>query len=835
MKNISWKKIVPHAIAIGIFLLVAVIYCRPALEGQVLQQSDVVHWKGMAQDAFSYKEKHGHYPLWNTHLFSGMPNYQVTMEGHNLIPDFGAILTLWLPRPASFFFLACLCFYLLSMTYGVNIFVAVLGALGFAYATYDPLIITVGHETKMMAMAYMPGLLAGLLLLYNKKYGWGMIVTALFAIMEMGAGHPQVTFYLLIVAGIMTVFYIVKWIRAGEIRHMVIALCLALLGGLIGVGNSALTLLTTYEYTKYTIRGGKTTEVTGENGEVKQVKTTGLDQDYAFSYSLRNDETLVLMMPDAFGGMPRQADESSKVVSALVAKGIPETSASQLAASLPRYWGGILPYTAGPPYTGALICFLAVIGFAVLRGADRWWIATATVLMIFIAWGSYFSSFNVLLFKYVPMFNKFRAPSMALILPQMLLPLLAVLGLQEMFFSEDAQAKLKKNFKIVLYSGGGLFVLALLVYLFSSYGGGFDDQIYQGYSNPQQGGSAELGRMIIDAMKAERKAMFGAGLMHAFWLGAVALLAVFAYVRNWVKPVIIVVVLIIVNTADLLMVDTKFLNSESFQDAQTAQSDVFAPTPADQQIMQDTDPHYRVLNLASGDPFTDAITSYHHRSMGGYHAAKLSIYQDVLSDAFSSGKGGINMGVLNMLDVRYLEVPTQQQPGAGVSVQRNPDALGAAWFVKNIQFVNGASTALKALNGFNPKDTAIVESAEQTLAGGQPQYDSTASIKLDSYDNDAIKYTTNTHAPQFAVMSEVYYPAGWNAYLDGKKTQYVNADYILRGIAVPAGQHTLEFKFEPASYRNGQIIVYITNVLFWLSVIASIFAIMWKKQLQKLR
>ncbi len=345
MKNVSWKKILPHAIAIVVFLLVSLIYCKPALQGEVLQQGDVVHWQGMAQDAITYREKNGNYPLWNTHLFSGMPNYVIAMDTKTLMPYLHNIISLGLPKPANFFFIACLTFYILCAAYGTHFLVAMLGSLAFAFCSYNPVIISVGHDTKMLAIAYMPGMLAGLVLLYRKKYITGLAVMVLFTSLEIFANHPQINYYLIIAAGFMTISYLIVWIKKKEWKHMGIALSLALLGGLIGVANSAVNLLITSEYTKYTMRGGKTLDVS--NGELKQVKTEGLDEDYAFQYSVGKSEFLMLMMPKAFGENSSETfDENSKVVSSLTEKGVPENGAQQLAQSLPRYWGGILSTAA---------------------------------------------------------------------------------------------------------------------------------------------------------------------------------------------------------------------------------------------------------------------------------------------------------------------------------------------------------------------------------------------------------------------------------------------------------------------------------------------------------
>ncbi|MBW8684548.1 YfhO family protein [Chitinophaga rhizophila] len=834
MNSFSWKKIIPHVIAISVFLIVALVYCSPALEGKVLQQTDIVHWKGMAQDAFNYKEVHGHFPLWNTHLFSGMPNYQVTMDTKTLLPDFGSMLQLYLPKPASYFFLACLCFYILGMAYSVNVLAAVLGALGYAYATYDPIIISVGHETKMLAIAYMPGLLAGLVLIFKKRYVLGLAVAALFATLEIGAGHPQVTYYFLITLGIMTIGYVISWVMSGEIRHMIISLSLALLAGLIGVGNTSQSLLTTYEYSKYTMRGGKTVDLS-EDGKLTQTKTQGLDESYAFQYSLGVGETFVLAMPGAFGGgSSEHLDADSKVVGNLVKNNVPEAQASQLATSLPRYWGGVAPFTAGPPYSGALICLLAVIGFVALGigetatssgNVTRWWIAIATAITLFISWGSHFSAFNQFLFDHMPLFNKFRAPSMALIIPQLLLALLAVLAVDRLLYSAAARTHLQQHFKKILYAGGGVIVLAVLVYLFNDYRGSYDAQILD---NLTQQAGADLARAVLDGMIADRKAMFGAGIFHILWIWVVIMGAFYLFMKDRVKPSVILGVFIVINTVDLLIVANKYLNKENYQDASSYQAGNFAPTPADQQILLDKDPHYRVLNLSTGDPFNDAITSYYHRSVGGYHAAKLRMYQDIIENQFAKPGAGLNMALLNMLDTRYFITRSQDQQQPVPVVQRNPDALGAAWFVKHLSYVNGPIESIKSLDNLNPKDTAVLDNSFKAAAGAQPVFDSAATIKLVAYENDAIKYTTSAKSNQFAVLSEVYYPEGWKAYIDGKETAYANVNYILRGIAVPAGDHTIEFKFEPASYYTGQTLVYIANILLWLTIAGSIF-MLWKQ------
>ena len=827
MKNFDWKKLLPHVFAIGIFLIVAVIYCKPALEGKVLQQTDIVYWKGTAQNAFEYKKTHGQFPLWNTHVFSGMPDYQVAMESKSYLIDFGKILSLGLPKPINYFFLACVCFYILCMVLRINVVVAVLGSLAYAYSTYNPIIIAVGHETKMLAIAYMPALLAGLLLLYQKKYVVGLMVTALFASMEIGANHPQINYYFIIIAGFMTIAFVIKWIKAKEWKHLFIALGLAVLGGLIGVGNSAVALLTTAEYSKYTMRGGKTLESNGT--ELKQVKTTGLDVDYALSYSIAKSEFLTFLMPNAFGGSSGEGfDENSKIVSVLTGKNVPENNAIQIAAQLPKYWGGIVPSTSGPVYFGAIICLLFIVGAVIVNNEYRWWILSAVVFAILLAWGSYFLSFNKFLLKHLPLYDKFRAPSMALVIPQLLFPLMAVLCLQQLFFTENSRLLLQQNFKKILYVLGGVVGILILMYLFNDYSSANDQQIIKGFSG--QTGNDEIGRAVVKGMIEERQSMFGSGIFRALIFVAITLGALYLYLKNIVKPFIIVIAFTLINTIDLFAIDSKYLNSDNYIDDESYQSGNFTPTAADVEILKDKDPHYRVENL-SPDRFQEGITAYYLRCIGGYHPAKLSIYQDLIENQLSKN----NMSVLNMLDTRYFIIPPQQsqsQQQQQAAVQRNDSAMGACWFVKEVKFVNGPVEEMKALDNFNPAKTAFVDNSFKSVVSPVAASDSSAKLTLTSYDNDDIKYAAASKSNQFAVFSEVYYPAGWNAYIDGKKADYCKTNYVLRGLSVPAGNHVIEFKFEPTSYYTGQTLVYIANALLWLSILASLF-FWWKQQQQK--
>lgn len=828
--KIDFKKLLPHLIALATFFIVAMLFCKPAFEGKVLEQGDMVHVQGMVKNAADYNEKFGHYPLWNTNLFSGMPNYQIAIQGpptSNIIAAIPKLLTLGLPKPAHFFFLACICFYLLCIAVRCNPYLGIFGALSFAYSTYDPVIISAGHETKMMAIALGPALLAGLIWLYEKKYWIGFAATALFASLEVMVNHPQVNYYFFIAFGFMTIAYIIKWIKNREWKHMAIALSLALAGALIGICNAGVTFLTTYDYAKYTMRGGKTID-NADNGVV-QKKTTGLDKDYAFQWSLAKAETAVLLMPHSFGESSSQTlDENSNVVNKLVEKNVPESNAMQMASSLPKYWGGMSSMhetTAGPPYVGVISCLIFIIGLIVLKNGHKWWILAAVAFTIMMSWGRFFPDFNGILFNVLPLYTKFRAPSMALVVAQLLIPLLAVLCLQQILFTARTEEFITKNFKNILYGLGGIIVLLGIVYLMNDYRAPIDQDIIAAYSNSQ--GGNEIAHTVISGMIADRKDMFGSDLLRV--LGFAVFIAALLFLRRKkiISSLVMVIILIIVNTGDLFITDKKYLGEDNYIDSDSYVEHNFKPTQADELILRDKDPHYRVYNLAP-DRFQEARTSYYHRSVGGYHAAKLRLYQDLIETQLS--KNPPNMAVLNMLDTKYFLIPDPQGSGA-VNVQKNDSALGAAWFVKQIVPVNGPVEEIKALDNFNPVQTAFIDK-NQNAATTQPTADSSAKITLVKYTNDEIEYSTDAKTDQFAVLSEIYYPAGWNAYIDGKKVPYYKVDYVLRGLPVPAGHHSVVFKFEPKSYSIGYTLATIAGFLLFICVIGGIYMSVRKKELK---
>lgn len=824
MKNGFFRKLLPHLIAILVFIVVTAIFCKPALEGNVLNQHDITGWKGMAQNAFEYKATHGHFPLWNPNLFSGMPNYQVAMEGKSILPDFTKILSLWLPRPMNFFFLACICFYILCIALRLNPVIGIIGGLSYAFSTYNAVIIGVGHESKMFAIDFMPLLLSGMIFTFNKKYWLGLAITTLGAYLEIAVNHPQINYYFLLVALAVTIAYLIYWIKQKDWKHIVVAGAITVGTAVVGIAGCAVTLLTSYEYTKATMRGGKNISIEGDI--VKQEKTTGLDTSYAFQYSLGKSETAVMMMPNAFGGSSsKPLEENSKVVEKLTDKGVPENQALQVATHLPSYWGGIDGVgTAGPPYIGVIVCLMALIGFVVVKHPLRWGLLAITVIAILMSWGKYLPSFNTFLFRHLPLYNKFRAPSMTLVIAEFTIPIMAMLGLQYILFREKSRELLKADFKKILYAIGGLFGVLILMYLMMDYNSSFDQQILQIYTDPKTGNN-EIARAIISGMKADRRSMFGGQLMRTLGFAVLVVGLLYLYVRNAVKPMLVIISLGIISTIDLFAIDKEYLNEDNFISPDELLSQNFTPTTVDQQIQQDKDPDFRVFNSAPNWT-QESRTSYFHKSIGGYHPAKLRIYQDLIDKYFM---GMPDQNILNMLNVKYViftNPQTNQQ-----QLEPNPYAYGPCWLVKNVKIVDGPVEEIQDIGETHLRDTAIVQKTFGN-AVTQPQLDSAAVIKLSKFDNDTMEYSFSSTKPQFAVFSEIYYPFGWNAYIDGKKVDYCKTDYVLRGLSIPAGQHAIKFIFEPASYKKGVTIAYIASYLILILFLGGLF-MAWRNSRQE--
>jgi hypothetical protein len=837
MNKSLWQKLQPHAIAIAVFFVISCIYCLPAFKGMVVSQHDAEGWKGMAQQSIEFKEKYGYYPLWTNSVFGGMPTFQIAMESkHNVtIAWLHHIFTLSLPEPAGLFFLACIGFYILSMALNIRNRVAILGSLAYAFASYSAVIVAVGHTTKFSAMGYTPAVLAGLIILSHRKYLLGFMVTLTFSTLLFYQNHIQIALYAFLIALCFGVAFAVRSIKQKEFAHLGKVAGLALVAGVIGMLSYSVMLFPTYAYSKETMRGGRS-ELTVPGNEANKSKG-GLDKDYAFIYSYGITEVLTMAVPRMYGGSGGEMPDQSETAKVFTEKlGVSEEQAEQYAHGMPAYWGPQAG-TSGAVYFGAVVCMLFLFACVYYKGWHSQWIIAATILGILLAWGKSFSAFNYFLFDHLPFYNKFRAPSMALVIPQLTIPLLAVLGLNEMLETTWDKTVFWKKFKQATIITGIFAAVLLALYFMFDYKGESDNQIRQnlvtglsqqasttGKPTPEiQQRAEDFGRSVINAMRKDRKSLFGADLVRSLIFMGIGLGLLYLFGKDKVNKAILASALVTIVFIDLIGVDLRYLNTEKYVEKDTF-DDYFTPTPADQQILRDTS-YYRVYNNSDGDPFqlsgATSRTSYLHNNVAGYHPAKLALYNDLLQQI---ARG--NMAVLDMLNTKYfiLADPATRQP----FVRENPGALGPAWFVGALKYVNNANEEMKALENFNPADTAIVDKREQSKLIYTPQKDSTSKITLVENRNDILTYKSSSKTNGIGVFSEVYYPYGWSATIDGKETPIARVNYVLRALSIPAGEHTIEFRFEPSSFITGDRISLIIGIISILILCGGTF-VLWRK------
>jgi len=822
MKQINFKQVLPHLVAVVIFILLSVFLNKPALQGKVVQQTDVIQWKAMAQQSFEFKEKHGHFPKWTNSMMSGMPTFQIALGPENPmninLQHVQDILTLGFPKPIFYLFIAALCFYLLCVVLGVNPWISILGGIAYAYCSYNPVLIAGGHDTKLMSMAYAPAVLAGLQLIFQRKYWMGSALLLTSGTLLLGQLHQQIVYYTLLIAVFMTVAFVVKCIREKTIKHLVFSGLISIAMAAVMLGCVALIYWPTYEFTKETMRGGRS-ELTQK--DTKNATKGGLDKDYAFQWSYGKAETMTLLVPNAFGGSSAEGlGEESKAIAVLQenAQSLPQGFAQQMAQSSPMYWGELLS-TQGTVYLGAIVCLLFLFGAFFSKSEHRWWLVAITIFGIVLSWGKNFEAVNYFLFDYLPFYKKFRAPSMALVIPQLSAALLAVIFLGE--FIQTEKEKLWPLFKKCLYVTAGTVAVMGLFYFFSDFSNTATGELRKTVNEALQGKGGDFSRTYFNALKSDRQAFYLSDMWRSMAFIVLLVGTLFLYAKNWIKPAIVYAALILFCIIDLFGVSKRYLKDENFVDASELEYS-YTDTPADQQLRSDTG-YYRILNLAFpsgngyafdiGNSFSDAIASYKHNTIGGYSPAKLGLYQDLIERQIYKNiqAWGTNQmakdsfPVLNMLNMKYVIVPNQRDQKQNQAIP-NPFAMGACWLVKEVKFVKNADEEMNALNSFDPAAVAFVDERFKAAVPFTPAFDSSASIKLVENKNDEITYDFNAAANQFAVFSEIYYPNGWEAYIDGKKTVYCKTDYALRGLAIPRASTALNsFSIRPPSEPAKQL------------------------------
>lgn len=798
------KKLLPHALVVVALLAVALAYMYPVLQNKELIQSDIVNFLGMSKEIVDFREATGEEPLWTNSMFGGMPAYQIsTLYPSNWVKTILRTVNDSVPKPANFLFLMLAGAYFMFIMMGVNWRYALAGSIAFGLASYTVIIIEAGHNSKVHAMAYMAPVLGSILLTYRGRYLLGSALLALFLSLEIATNHLQITYYLLLTVLILGIVKLVDAVKNNEMPHFLKATGLMVVAALIAVGPNFGALWTTADYGAETMRGKSELSAKQES--------SGLDKDYAMRWSYGVGETFTLLIPNFMGGSSMTSflqDEESETYQAFVSQR-PTTQQEaqqlqQLQQSTSSYWGA-QPFTSGPVYLGAIICFLAFLGLFVVKTSDRWWLLGAFILSVMLSWGENFAAFSDLFFNYFPGYNKFRAVSMTLVIAQLVLPVLAVLALKE-FFSAENRTELKKPLMIATGVIGGI----CLVF-------GVAPGIFLDFMTDQDANLIGTKfEWLLDALQEDRAAQVKTDALRslAFILLTAGLL--FAYQMNKLKAAVAGIVISLLVLVDLWNVDHRYLSEDDFVRKSKSQN-VLAPTTADKQILADPDPNFRVINLAA-NTFNDSRTSYYHKSIGGYHGAKLKRYQELIDSCISR----TNLAVLNMLNTKYFITPDRE---GKPSVRRNPLALGNGWFVEDMVLVENADEELSYLNreDFNPEEIAVIDKRfEEKLNGFQPTVDSTANIYFIEYQPNYLKYETEAAKDQLAVFSEIYFANGWNAYVDGEVYPHWRANYVLRSMIIPAGEHTVEFKFEPEIYYTGEKISLAGSILLMLFVIGGV-------------
>lgn len=824
------KRWVAAAAALAVFLLVSALYFAPQFRGEVLPQHDVLQYEGMSRDIYQTREATGEDPQWTGGMFSGMPAYLINVAyPAQLVKNTVGRITRLIDTPAGFLLFAMVSMWLMLLVCGVDPWVGIVPALAYGLSTYFLLIIGAGHVTKMWALVYAPLMMGGAWMTLRGNLWAGAAVTALAASLEIGANHPQITYYFLLA---MAAFWISEGIVALRERHLKEFLrrtAVLAAAGLLAVGSNFAPLWYTARHAKETIRGGSELAAAAET-QNPESSDRGLDLDYATAWSYGRSETLNLLVPDFMGRDSGRTFPSDGQVAATAN----EYGLRGIERQLPAYWG-TQPYTAGPTYLGAAALFLAVLGALLVRGRNRWWIVAVCAVMLLLAWGRNFMAFTELAFKLLPGYDKFRTVSMTLVVVQWAVPLLGAMALMRLWRGDVPR---KRLLRALAWAGGVTGGLCLLLAVAGGslfdFGRGestvlMTDQFHQLFqANGMQeyidrGMDVEMGEAIGAAMAADRAAMMQADawrslLMIALAAGGVALFAFGRIRRGGLVALLGGVVLL-----DLVPVDLRFLSSEDFVSPRRRQ---ITATAADKAILADRTPGFRVLNLTVS-PFNDATTSYFHRSVGGYHGAKLARYQDLIDRYLSQ----LDEGVLDMLNTRYLILPGEEgQPVA----QLRTTANGAAWFVDRLVTAEDARQEIDLLGKTDLKTTAVIAARDLPLA----QLPAAAaadtlpgrSIALVEYHANRLRYEYSTPAEAVAVFSEIYYDKGWTATIDGEEAPAFRADYVLRAMRLPAGTHVVEWRFRAPGWRAAEAVTGICSVVILVSAAAVVLAVRRKRR-----
>lgn len=828
------KKCLPDAIVVALFAVISFAYFLvPVSQGKILFRHDSQAGVGMGQELTEYEQRTGEVTRWTNSLFSGMPTYQIS-PAYSSTDGLSAVMAayhLWLPDYVWFLFAYLLGFYILLRAFNFRQSLAALGSILWAFSSYFLIIIAAGHLWKVMALAYLPPMIAGVVLAYRGKYLWGFIVTAVFTAFEVKANHVQMTYYYLFIVLFMVVAYLVQAIREKRLQHFLKASGVLVAAALIGVAINISNLYHTWEYQKESMRGKS--ELTKANSANQT--SSGLDRDYITQWSYGVDETLTLLVPDAKGGASVPLSQNATAM----AKANPEVQnmLPQLYEAVPQYFG-TQPGTSGPVYVGAFVLFLFVLGLFIVKTPLKWALLAATILSVLLSWGHNFMGFTNFFLDYVPMYAKFRTVASILVIAEFTIPLLAALALKRIV---DEPTVLTKNMKFVYASLALTAGVALVMALMPSMMGPFISEQERQMLSGIQGMTPDVQNMMLSSIATMRAAMVSADAWRSIIVIIIGVAMLLLYKAQKIKAIYLIVGISALCLIDLWQVDKRYLNDEMFVPKSERDTPQQA-TATDMEILKDKALSYRVLNFASG-AFNENNTSYFHKSIGGYHPAKLRRYQEMIDKYIApemqaamqaiGSKGGVMsevdgrkvFPVLNMLNAKYFIVPLQ---GNATTQLQNPYAQGNGWFVDKLTYVADANAEYAEVGKIDVSHEAVADKKFEAVLGQTAANDSTASVVLTKYEPNSLTYTVNSAKGGVVVFSEVYYP-GWSATIDGQPAELGRVNYILRALNVKAGKHEVVLEFHPSSISTTETIAYVALVALLLAICAALF-VEWKKQ-----
>lgn len=833
-----FKKILPYAVALVVFIILTLIYASPVLDGKVINAGDTKSWQGMYQECKEYNDD-GNYSWWTGSMFSGMPTYQI---GGGKYPspaigvNFRNMAQLWFPATLALILAYFIGYFILLRAFKVNEWLSIVGAIAIALSSYFILIIPAGHNTKAMALAFLPVIMGGFYLIFQKKYGIGALLVMIYGSFSLLL-HPQMTYYIFMLIGILSIAVLYEHIKEKRWKDLGIGIAVFALSFGIAFGVQSAGFMVNKEYSKETMRGGHS-ELVKEEDAVN--KTSGLSLDYITQYSYGIGETSTLLIPGSRGySSAYDVGTDSKVYKAMVQNGMPKKQAAEYCKNMPTYWGGD-EGTSGPVYVGAIVCFLFVLGLLIVKGPYKWALLAATIFSILLSWGSNFMWLTELFAKYFPMYTKFRAVESILIVAEITMPLLGFLALKEIMDQKAQQTYNRKRMLTNIYiSAGvtaGLCLMAIVASFFLDYSWGRDEAIF-----------AQWPEWLSSAVVAERAAIYRASAMRSFIFVVLGAILVWLFANKTIPLAAFVPILGVLILADMWSIDRKFFNDDNFVKEKQDKA-YFAEQPWETTILTlegetgdlkfPTNKSYRIYNITNPQgPFNDSRTSYRFKSIGGYHAAKLRRYQDLIDAHISKETNPMLQSmltmdgqkwilppsdtttypVLNMLNMKYAVVGNEQP-----MVVENPNAFGNAWFVDSVKLANTPNEESAALDKINLRNTLVTDvKFKNFVKDFKSGHDSTAQIKLTKYAPDYVEYNYTAAAPGTVVFSEVYYPYGWNAYIDGKPADHFRANYTLRAMNVPAGKHHIRFEFRPATAEKWGKVSVICIYIIYLSIIGA--------------